>query len=49
MNWNAVTIISVIMAIFFMIVNMKIAHGLAHMVNRKILLDETQSKPLPAP
>lgn len=49
MNWNAVTIISVIMAIIFMIVNMKIAHGLAHMVNRKILLDETQSKPLPAP
>ncbi|MBQ9278364.1 MAG: HXXEE domain-containing protein [Lachnospiraceae bacterium] len=49
MNWDAVSIISVIMAIIFMIVNMKIAHGLAHIVNRKILLDETQSKPLPAP
>ena len=42
MNWNATSIISVIIAIIFMIINMKIAHGLAHFINRKIILDETQ-------
>ncbi len=48
-DWNTALVISVVIGIIFMIVNMKIAHGLAHIVNRKIRSDKAQSIPLPEP
>lgn len=49
MDWNTASMISTVVGIIFMIVNMKIAHGLAHIVNRKIRADKTQLIPLPEP
>ena len=49
MDWNTASMVSVVIGIIFMIVNMKIAHGLAHIVNRKIRSDKAQSIPLPEP
>lgn len=49
MDWNTALVISVVIGILFMIVNLKIAHGLAHIVNRKIRSDKAQSIPLPEP
>lgn len=47
MDWHTTSAISACVGIVFMIVNLKIAHGLAHIVNRKIHSDKTQSIPLP--
>ena len=49
MDWNGSSIISIAAGVLFMLVNMKIAHGLAHIVIRKIRSDKTQAVPLPEP
>lgn len=49
MDWNGSSIISIAAGVIFMLVNMKIAHGLAHIVNRRIRSDKTQAVPLPEP